>query len=95
LPQGPLHIQCNDCTNSHHGAAVNAPLLNCYAWLSCCAGFEARGLIFGAPLALALNCAFVPLRKPGKLPGRVLCQQPQLAAYDAGSGIGKLHFLSS
>lgn len=33
------------------------------------AGFEARGLIFGAPLALALNCAFVPLRKPGKLPG--------------------------
>eukprot|EP00955_Chlamydomonas_euryale_P098972 365187-Chlamydomonas_euryale.AAC.11 len=33
------------------------------------AGFEARGLIFGAPLALALKCAFVPLRKPGKLPG--------------------------
>lgn len=33
------------------------------------AGFEARGLIFGAPLALALGCAFVPLRKPGKLPG--------------------------
>lgn len=36
----------------------------------CRAGFEARGLIFGAPLALALNAAFVPLRKPGKLPGR-------------------------
>jgi adenine/guanine phosphoribosyltransferase-like PRPP-binding protein len=35
----------------------------------CLAGFEARGLIFGAPLALALGCAFVPLRKPGKLPG--------------------------
>ncbi|GAX75171.1 hypothetical protein CEUSTIGMA_g2615.t1 [Chlamydomonas eustigma] len=33
------------------------------------AGFEARGLIFGAPLALALGAAFVPLRKPGKLPG--------------------------
>jgi adenine phosphoribosyltransferase len=33
------------------------------------AGFEARGLIFGAPLALALNLPFVPLRKPGKLPG--------------------------
>lgn len=32
-------------------------------------GFEARGFIFGAPLALALGCAFVPLRKPGKLPG--------------------------
>jgi hypothetical protein len=35
----------------------------------CPSGFEARGLIFGAPLALALGCAFVPLRKPGKLPG--------------------------
>ena len=32
-------------------------------------GFEARGFIFGPPLALALDCAFVPLRKPGKLPG--------------------------
>ena len=32
-------------------------------------GFEARGFIFGAPLALALKCAFVPFRKPGKLPG--------------------------
>ena len=36
------------------------------------AGFEARGLIFGAPLAIALGCAFVPLRKPGKLPGELL-----------------------
>jgi hypothetical protein len=35
------------------------------------AGFEARGLIFGAPLALALGAAFVPLRKPGKLPGAI------------------------
>lgn len=33
------------------------------------AGFEARGLIFGAPLALKLKVPFVPLRKPGKLPG--------------------------
>ena len=33
-------------------------------------GFEARGFIWGAPLALALQCSFVPLRKPGKLPGK-------------------------
>jgi adenine phosphoribosyltransferase len=29
---------------------------------------ESRGFIFAAPLALALNAAFVPVRKPGKLP---------------------------
>lgn len=29
---------------------------------------EARGFFFGAPLALELECAFVPVRKPGKLP---------------------------
>ena len=29
---------------------------------------ESRGFIFGAPLALKLDAAFVPIRKPGKLP---------------------------
>jgi adenine phosphoribosyltransferase len=29
---------------------------------------ESRGFLFGAPLALRLGCAFVPARKPGKLP---------------------------
>ncbi len=31
-------------------------------------GMESRGFIFGVPLAMALGCAFVPARKPGKLP---------------------------
>lgn len=31
-------------------------------------GIESRGFLFGAPLALELGCAFVPARKPGKLP---------------------------
>lgn len=32
-------------------------------------GMEARGFILGAPVALALGVGFVPVRKPGKLPG--------------------------
>ena len=32
------------------------------------AAIESRGFIFGAPLANALGAAFVPIRKPGKLP---------------------------
>lgn len=32
------------------------------------AAIEARGFIFGAMLAQALECAFVPVRKAGKLP---------------------------
>jgi adenine phosphoribosyltransferase len=31
-------------------------------------GIEARGFIFGAPVALELGVGFVPVRKPGKLP---------------------------
>jgi adenine phosphoribosyltransferase len=31
-------------------------------------GIESRGFIFGAPLAYLLQCGFVPVRKPGKLP---------------------------
>jgi adenine phosphoribosyltransferase len=33
---------------------------------------EARGFLLGAPLARALGCGVVPVRKPGKLPGPVL-----------------------
>lgn len=35
---------------------------------------EARGFILGAALAQTLGVGFVPVRKPGKLPGRVLSQ---------------------
>ena len=31
-------------------------------------GPEARGFIFGTPVAYALGVGFVPIRKPGKLP---------------------------
>ncbi len=37
-------------------------------------GLEARGFIFAAPVALALGAGFVPIRKPGKLPGPTVDQ---------------------
>ena len=36
------------------------------------AGFDARGFVFGAPLARDLGLPFVMLRKKGKLPGRTV-----------------------
>ena len=41
-------------------------------------GTEARGFLFGAPLALALGLAFVPVRKPGKLPRETIAEQYEL-----------------
>ena len=35
-------------------------------------GIESRGFIVGAPLACHCRIGFVPVRKPGKLPGAVL-----------------------
>jgi len=42
------------------------------------AAAEARGFIFGAPLALKLKAGFVPIRKPGKLPYATIAQEYQL-----------------
>ncbi|GAB2300876.1 Adenine phosphoribosyltransferase 3 [Dionaea muscipula] len=39
------------------------------------AGIEARGFIFGPPIALAIGAKFVPLRKPKKLPGEVISEE--------------------
>lgn len=36
------------------------------------AGPEARGFLFGCPVAYAMEAGFVPVRKPGKLPREVI-----------------------
>ena len=41
-------------------------------------GTEARGFLFGAPLALLLGIGFVPVRKPGKLPRATFAESYQL-----------------
>lgn len=48
-------------------------------------GIEARGFILGAPVALALGAAFVPLRKRGKLPWETVT-----AAYDLEYGTAEI-----
>ena len=52
-------------------------------------GPEARGFVIGAPLAYALGIGFVPVRKPGKLPGNT-----ELYEYDLVYGTDTLEIHS-
>lgn len=36
------------------------------------AGIESRGFIFGMPMAYKLDCGFIPVRKPNKLPAETI-----------------------
>lgn len=51
-------------------------------------GIDARGFLFGAPVAYALGLGFIPIRKRGKLPSR--CES---AAYELeyGSAVVEMH----
>lgn len=49
-------------------------------------GAESRGFIFGTAVACAISAGFVPVRKPGKLPGTTLS-----CDYDLEYGSGSLH----
>ena len=51
-------------------------------------GTEARGFIFGAPLAYKMGVPFIPVRKPGKLPREVISQSYQL---EYGEDVLELH----
>ncbi len=50
------------------------------------AAAEARGFLFAAPMALALECPLIPLRKPGKLPLETISDR-----YDLEYGTAELH----
>lgn len=42
------------------------------------AGPEARGFLFGCPVAYSMNIGFVPVRKPGKLPRKTVSEKYDL-----------------
>ncbi len=42
------------------------------------AGIESRGFIFGMPMAYKLNCGFIPIRKPNKLPAQTIKESYEL-----------------
>lgn len=52
-------------------------------------GPEARGFLFGCPVAYGLNVGFAPIRKPGKLP-----RETTSRSYDLEYGSNTLHMHS-
>ena len=59
-PEG-LRLSIDGIADRHRGSSVDLVV-----------GIEARGFIFGTAIAYQLGLGFVPLRKPGKLPGRTV-----------------------
>ncbi len=51
-------------------------------------GIEARGFIFGVPVAMALGVGFVPLRKLGKLPSNTIAEE---YALEYGTNTVEIH----
>ncbi|KAK4782169.1 hypothetical protein SAY86_016271 [Trapa natans] len=56
--------------------------------ISVVAGVEARGFIFGPPIALAIGAKFIPMRKPHKLPGPVISEEYSL---EYGTDVMEMH----
>jgi adenine phosphoribosyltransferase len=78
---------------------LSNPLLSAKVMLALAAPFEgqgithvvsieSRGFILGAPVALELRAAFVPVRKPGKLPSTTVRQSYTL---EYGSDVLEMH----
>ncbi len=70
-------------------AVVDMAAPFCDSKIDVVAAAEARGFIFAAPMALELNAAFVPIRKPGKLPFEI-----QTLTYDLEYGSDTLEIHS-
>jgi adenine phosphoribosyltransferase len=75
-PEG-LRLAVDGLSDRHRGGNIDLV-----------AGIEARGFIFGTAVAYRLGCGFVPLRKPGKLPGEKISRSFEL---EYGSDRIELH----
>ena len=69
LLQNPLAFEYAVDMLSDFGKKVGATVV---------AGPEARGFIFGAPVAAKLGVGFIPVRKPGKLPRATISEEYDL-----------------
>ena len=54
------------------------------------AGFDARGFVFGPPVALALGIPFVMIRKKGKLPGVLVSSGEYTTEYSKDETVMRL-----
>lgn len=54
------------------------------------AGFDARGFLFGPPIAMALNIPFVMIRKAGKLPGVLVSSGKYVTEYSTDETVMRL-----
>lgn len=72
--QKKLSLSCSKSSPLSRFALDLFITLNRYA-ANLFAGVEARGFIFGPPIALAIGAKFVPMRKPRKLPGEVIGEE--------------------
>lgn len=72
-----LRITVNELVNRYSGIKIDKV-----------AGIEARGFIFGAPLAYMLGVGFVPIRKKGKLPADTVSQE---YALEYGTDVIEIH----
>ena len=52
------------------------------------AGIESRGFIYGMPMAYKMNCGFIPVRKPNKLPAETIKETYDL---EYGSNAIEIH----
>lgn len=76
MQDGDTYKACID-ELMNYGKTVNADVV---------VGPEARGFLFGCPVAYGLNVGFVPIRKPGKLPRETIS-----ISYDLEYGSNVLH----